>query len=176
MQWIRYFPASVALRAVLIARKIVNLVADPSSSSRLSKQSFYVALALLAFAQTHHELSIEAVSASRDALPIPTLPSTFSAAPLPTMTSETRATRSASDASLDPWNTGPRISPGLAEGYGVNSNLGFSILEDDGPANAFGEDLPANGFSYGVEGWALGKQDKVEVTKREELGDRKSVV
>ena len=64
MQWIRYFPASVALRAVLIARKIVNLVADPSSSSRLSKQSFYVALALLAFAQTHHELSIEAVSAS----------------------------------------------------------------------------------------------------------------
>lgn len=146
----------------------MTLVADPSSS-RLSKQSFYVALALLAFAQTHHELSIEAVSASRDALPIPTLPSTLSATSS-SMTNETRPARSTSDASLDPWNTGPRISPGLAEGYGVNSNLGFSILEDDSPASGFGEDLPANGFSYGAEGWALGRQDKVEVTKREELG------
>lgn len=177
-----------------------------TSDSRVTQSQFYLALALLALAQTHRELSLEAVLATRESLPIPTLPQTLAFARPPSATSPTRMSRtdsttslggwnnpvgpppppssnsmrmpkSDSTMSLGGWNTGPKMSPGPMPDYSgpptsSKMTLGYSIPEVDDNGSGFGEDLAgaASGMQYGDEGWALGKQDRVRVVQREEMG------
>jgi hypothetical protein len=50
--------------------------------------------------------------------------------------------------------------------------LGYSIPEVEDNGSGFGEELAgtASGMQYGEGGWALGKQDRVRVVQREEMG------
>ncbi|KAL8292474.1 hypothetical protein RQP46_001086 [Phenoliferia psychrophenolica] len=163
--------------------KIIGLVSKDGSFV-ITRDAFMVALALLAFAQAFRPLSVEDVHAARDSLPIPTLPSSFSTPPPP----PTPPVRAPSEASIDPWSSASRHnsnSNGNGNGpppattmsssppsYGTLSQMHGSIFEEDEMANPFGANLPAaGGLGYGDgEEWALGRQDKVEVVQREELG------
>ncbi|KAF8906314.1 MVP1 domain-containing protein [Gymnopilus junonius] len=129
--------------------KIVNLV---SSRPRVSKLEFFVALALVALAQSGKDVSIEQVAAlsSQNTLPEPTLdldhlqPSLSAiTSPLPTSRRNTsqpilRAPLPAYS-SEDPWNSNPRFAS-------VPSNSGFAGGVDGMPngatSNLAGTGLP----------------------------------
>lgn len=157
--------------------QIIGLVVKDGSPT-INRDSFFVALALLAFAQAFRPLSVEDVHAARDALPIPTLPASFSAIQVPSLPAT--PVRTVSEVSIDPWSSGPRISngnPGAVPpsssppSYGTLSQMQFSIIEDDEVANPFGANLPVGGLGYlDGEDWALGRQDLVDVVQRDELG------
>ncbi|KAF7770449.1 hypothetical protein Agabi119p4_6423 [Agaricus bisporus var. burnettii] len=87
--------------------RIVNLV---SSRPRVSKLEFFVALALVALAQTNRDVSIEQVAAlsSEDALPEPALDLDRIQASNSTFTVPTVPIR---QNTLDPWNTAPKYGP-----------------------------------------------------------------
>ncbi|KAF8573329.1 hypothetical protein K439DRAFT_1375705 [Ramaria rubella] len=101
--------------------RIVNLV---SSRPRVSKLEFFIALALVALAQSGKDLSIEQVAAlaSQNNLPEPSLDlnsltsssSTFSAGTLP----RSPAPQYSSD---DPWNTAFRTSQGYSNGMNTTA-------------------------------------------------------
>ncbi|KAJ3865164.1 hypothetical protein EV359DRAFT_39426 [Lentinula novae-zelandiae] len=112
--------------------KIVNIV---SSKPRVSKLEFFVALALVALAQSGKEVSIEQVAAlsSQNELPEPTLDlnslqpsaSTFSA-PVPSYTQDTVIRSPAPHYTPDdPWDTTTRYisAPSNMSGFG-NSGFG----------------------------------------------------
>lgn len=159
--------------------QIIGLVVKDGSAV-VSRDSFNVALALLAFAQAFRPLSVEDVYAARDALPIPTLPASFSTVQPQALPAT--PVRTVSEASIDPWSSGPRTSNGFGGGavppsssppsYGTLSHMQYSVIEDDEVANPFGANLPrASGLGYGDgEDWALGRQDSVDVVQRDELG------
>lgn len=173
--------------------KIISLVSASSSTSRIGKQDFFVAIALTAFAQRFAELSVEKVEEMKDDLPIPSLPNSIINPPPsgngsnlfgPVSARPSPAIRSSSEASLDPWNTGGRnggVGSGAATGAvppSFNHNTysgGFSPLPEDDVVGdvgeAFGENLlSGGGLGYGSEGWELAPLDKVHVNERDELG------
>ncbi|TFK39780.1 hypothetical protein BDQ12DRAFT_711883 [Crucibulum laeve] len=129
--------------------RIVNLV---SSRPRVSKLEFFVALALVALAQSGKDVSIEQVAAlsSQNTLPEPTLDldrlkpstSTFSP-PVPNFRQNSTATiRSPAPAysSDDPWSTNPRLT---APPRG-NSDFGGAAgsLVNGAPSTLSGSGLP----------------------------------
>ncbi|KAI5480508.1 sorting nexin mvp1 [Pseudohyphozyma bogoriensis] len=153
--------------------KILSLVAK---SNRITRQEFYIALALLARAQTFLDISVEAV-ASSEILPLPTLPSSFSNPPQYSQPTPPTPIRTTSESSTDPWNNSPKDRPtpetngnGASGGqYGGASTMGFSFVEDD----EFGEGLGTGGGFYGNAAgaeWTLQNWDKVLVRERDELG------
>ncbi|KAG6813151.1 hypothetical protein H0H92_013557 [Tricholoma furcatifolium] len=120
--------------------KIVNLV---STKPRVSKLEFFVALALVALAQTGKDVSIEQVAAlsSQNTLPEPTLdlsrlqPSTSSFAP---PTPYRQATYS-----YDPWNTtAPRFGPPPNSASSGFENTRSPFSNGNVPSNLAGTGLP----------------------------------
>ncbi|RXW21654.1 hypothetical protein EST38_g4198 [Candolleomyces aberdarensis] len=109
--------------------KIVNLV---SSKPRVSKLEFFVALALVALAQSGKDVSIEQVAAlsSQNTLPEPTLdldrlqPSTSTFAPTPYRQNTAQTIRPAPAYSDDPWSTNKYTAlpanPAFGSGTGFN--------------------------------------------------------
>ncbi|KIL69242.1 hypothetical protein M378DRAFT_98592 [Amanita muscaria Koide BX008] len=118
--------------------KIVNLV---SSRSRVSKLEFFVALTLVALAQTGKDVSIEqvAASASQNALPEPILELDKLQPSTSTFTTPVRMPTY----SEDPWNTNPKypttiVTPSGA--YGIPRPV-----ETNGvPSSLSGSGLPRN--------------------------------
>ncbi|SCV74293.1 BQ2448_6725 [Microbotryum intermedium] len=161
--------------------KIVSL-ATPSSGI-ITKREFYTSLVLLAHAQLHREISLQAVARAVEvgSLPIPTLSSSsassaaYSAPSSPTFTTLPPAyhpTTSISSTNDDPWGTGTSGSVAVkGSGGQLHTSMSASrhfppVDEDDDNGHAFGENL-LGGTSLGE--WALGKQQKVEVRMRDEL-------
>ncbi|KZS94324.1 hypothetical protein SISNIDRAFT_409700 [Sistotremastrum niveocremeum HHB9708] len=109
--------------------KIVNLV---SSKPRVSKLEFFVALALVAFAQESRELSIEQVAAhaQQNTLPEPVLDlsalsATTSARRTPDIPIRSPAPAYSSD---DPWNSTNRVIAGASAANGPASSVAGSGL------------------------------------------------
>ncbi|RDB20865.1 Sorting nexin MVP1 [Hypsizygus marmoreus] len=126
--------------------KIVNLV---STRPRVSKLEFFVALALVALAQSGKDVSIEQVAAlsSQNTLPEPTLdlarlqPSTSAFVPTQSYRQDSAQTIRApapAYSSEDPWNTGPRF--GAPPGSGFDNSRGSLI--NGGASNVAGTGLP----------------------------------
>ncbi|KAF9266966.1 hypothetical protein L218DRAFT_1074801 [Marasmius fiardii PR-910] len=142
--------------------KIVNLV---SNRSRVSKLEFFVALALVALAQSGKDVSIEQVAAlsSQNELPepslnldaLPTSTSTFSAnLASPNNTIRTPAPAPTPSYSTDdPWNTNPRfVTP--------PSNLGGFDTQPRPSGNSIPSGFAGSGLPK--EWWK--KQETVSVT------------
>ncbi|EJD07688.1 uncharacterized protein FOMMEDRAFT_143983 [Fomitiporia mediterranea MF3/22] len=124
-----------------IIQRIVNLV---SSRPRVSKLEFFVALALVALAQSGEDLSIEQVAslAAQDALPTPSLDldaiaptqSSFSSTPYQSDTivapTPARAMANPSYSSDDPWQRGSEVN-------GANASL-----TNGAPSSVSGTGLP----------------------------------
>ncbi|PFH50265.1 hypothetical protein AMATHDRAFT_145640 [Amanita thiersii Skay4041] len=122
--------------------KIVNLV---SSRSRVSRSEFFVAMALVALAQTGKEVIVEQVAAlaAENALPEPTLDldrlqtsaSTFS----PPITNYRQATFSE-----DPWSTNPRYGPVLGSGgtTAAYDPVSRASLTNGAPSSLSGSGMP----------------------------------
>ncbi|PPQ91882.1 hypothetical protein CVT25_000757 [Psilocybe cyanescens] len=126
--------------------RIVNLV---SSRPRVSRLEFFVALALVALAQSGKDVSIEQVAAlsSQNTLPEPTLDlqtiSTVSSlAPIPRRdTNQTIRAPLPAYSSDDPWNSNPRFTGGNT----VNTSFGGAIdgLPSGQPSGLAGTGLPS---------------------------------
>ncbi|KDR80750.1 hypothetical protein GALMADRAFT_115739 [Galerina marginata CBS 339.88] len=139
--------------------RIVNLV---SSRPRVSKLEFFVALALVALAQSGKDVSIEQVAAlsSQNTLPEPTLdldrlqPSVSTIAPTPIRRNTNPAIRAPLPAysSDDPWNSNP--NPRSA---GVPPNTAFGV---DGLPNGTTSSLAGTGLPS--EWWK--KQETIKVS------------
>ena len=73
----------------------------------------------------------------------------------------------------DAWNTATAkdyFSPPTEAPGAMGASLVYGELEDEVPP--FGDDLMARsraGLGYGDEGWALGRQEKVQVKEKEGL-------
>ncbi|KAL0572803.1 Sorting nexin mvp1 [Marasmius crinis-equi] len=147
--------------------KIVNLV---SNRSRVSKLEFFVALALVALAQSGKDVSIEQVAAlsSQNELPEPVLnldtlpPSTSTFMSNPTTPGSTNTVRSPAPAysADDPWNTNTRfVSP--------PSNLsGFDAPARPAPVTNASSALAGSGLPK--EWWK--KQETVSVSIQGQQG------
>lgn len=143
----------------------MNLV---SSRSRVSKLEFFVALALVALAQAGKgelnsavlckqnfmpvvDVSIEQVAAlsSHNTLPEPTLDlnrlqasaSTFNP-PMPSYRQNSNVRSPAPAYSEDPWNSNPRLNPGVAPNSGFGGATGSNIVSGI-PSSLSGTGLPA---------------------------------
>ncbi|KAL4065857.1 hypothetical protein V8B97DRAFT_1932324 [Scleroderma yunnanense] len=150
--------ASSLLPAAIID-KIVNLV---SSRPRVSSLEFFVALALVALAQSGKDVSIEQVAAlaAENNLPIPTLPldtlqpssSTFSSSYTPYRQNTMAALRAPTFASENPWNA-PRYP-----------NEGATIPSPNQPRSATMNGLTSTFSGSGLPSGWWNKQESVEVT------------
>ncbi|PAV19659.1 sorting nexin mvp1 [Pyrrhoderma noxium] len=150
--------------------RIVNLV---STRPRVSKLEFFVALALVALAQSGRDLSIEHVVslASQNDLPIPSLdleaiaPSTSSFAASDRFRKDSTGTRAVSQASysVDPWQT-PRFSD--------NNGTDTSII-NGAPSSISGSGLPRDWWKrqdhvqiriQGMQGFILNRYMLYEIS------------
>jgi len=137
--------------------KIVTLV---SNKSRVSKLEFFVALALVALAQTGKDVSIEQVAAlaSQNTLPEPTLhldalPSSSSnvaALQFNRQNSVPAPVRGNSVFSEDPWNTA-RLSAGLGSTNGAASSTGVATNGGGASSSVAGTGLPSEWWKKEVK-------------------------
>lgn len=154
-----------------------------ATSPRVTASAFFAALALLANAQMFRTLDLESVThaAKEGTLGIPTLPPLSSSAvsdPPRTSFDPPAYVRSESmDAGISAWGSpnkstqsNGRIQPAPGSSSPSKARAYSTNFDDDEEAGAFGQDTARNGgLGYGDEGWALGRQDKVEVKMRDEL-------
>ncbi|ORY92624.1 hypothetical protein BCR35DRAFT_298091 [Leucosporidium creatinivorum] len=190
-----------ALRGVLSSGGIKSSAIDQIlsltvTSPRITRTTFYTSLALLALAQLHRELSLEAVreAAREGGLLVPTLPSVSSAGGSTMTTSYDPPSYVRSESAGDAW--GSLAGGGGGSGFGATSqpktnghsstpSLSYPTTTSNGFSNSLPSSSspphdeephdrlpePAEGLGYDptTEGWALGRQKTVEVQMRDEL-------
>ncbi|TDL23609.1 hypothetical protein BD410DRAFT_768122 [Rickenella mellea] len=151
--------------------RIVNLV---SSRPKVSKLEFFVALALVALAQSGKDLSIEQVAslASHNNLPSPSLdldalPPSMSALPTTSPTSSPAPLRSPAPpySSDDPWSTARYASGGIGAvpGLGTNGAHGSNISGTGLPKDWWKRQEKVNVTIAGQQGFILARYTVYEV-------------